>query len=153
MTMFRAIGYIFFVVGFGLLLACGALTWKTDQYIRASERVPGLVTSLQGFSDGYFSPVVRFRTRDGREMMFTAQWRSRPADFKVGEAVEVLYPPDRPGEASIGSLWQQRGVSIILGILGGTFLIFGMAGIVFGRASKIAAPAEPQGSAAGPRQG
>ncbi len=142
MTMFRAMGSMFFVIGFGLLLGCGALTWKADQFIRMSERAPGLVTAFHRSNDGYSSPVVRFRTAEGREIMFTSKWRSRPADYDVGEQVEVLYPPARPGDASIGSMWEQRGVSIILGAIGGTFMLFGVAGIVFGRMPKPPSPAE-----------
>lgn len=149
MTMLRAIGFIFFVVGFGLVLGCGALTWKADKYIRASARAPGVVTALQRSGDGYYSPVVRFRTAEGREMMFTSKWRSKPADYDVGEQVEVLYPPARPGDASIGSLWEQRGVSILLGAIGAPFMLFGIVGIIFGRMPKPPAPAAaPSGTAA-----
>jgi hypothetical protein len=146
MSMLRAIGFIFFVLGLGFLIGCGALTWHTDRFIRTAARAPGVVIALDASrSDGktYYAPVVRFRTAEGRELMFTSKWRSHPADFDVGEQVEVLYPPDRPGDASIGSLWQQRGVSLILGFMAFVFLVVGVCGIVFGRVPKAPAPAAP----------
>ncbi len=149
MTMFRAIGYIFFVLGFGLLVGCGVLTWTTDRFIRNSERAAGVVTALQRSNDGSASPVVRFHTAEGRQILFTSKWRSRPAGYAVGDPVEVLFPPARPGDASIGSVWEQRGVSIILGIIGGTFLIFGTAGIAFGRMPEPPLPEAPQSVSSG----
>ncbi len=55
-----------------------------------------------------YYPVVRFNTEQRREYYFTSGVGAYPADYAVGERVEVLYNPEDPHEAVIKawkSLW------------------------------------------------
>ncbi|NMC14391.1 MAG: DUF3592 domain-containing protein [Chloroflexi bacterium] len=72
-------------------------------------------------------PVVRFTTPQGEEISFTDRVGSNPAEYKVGDKVEVLYNPDHPQEATIKN-WMQVwftplgitsiGLLLILGLIG-----------------------------------
>ncbi|MBN1535980.1 MAG: DUF3592 domain-containing protein [Anaerolineales bacterium] len=72
-------------------------------------------------------PRVRFTTPQGQEVSFTDSVGSYPADYEVGDKVEVLYNPENPREATIKNwkyiwfapLWITAiGLLPILGLLG-----------------------------------
>lgn len=72
-------------------------------------------------------PKVSFTTSQGEEISFTDPVGSYPADYEVGDKVEVLYNPKNPQEATIKN-WKQIwfaplwitviGLLPILGLLG-----------------------------------
>jgi hypothetical protein len=51
-------------------------------------------------------PKVSFTTPQGEEISFTDPVGSYPADYEVGDRVEVLYNPENPQEATIKN-WKQ----------------------------------------------
>lgn len=74
-----------------------------------------------------YYPVVSFTTAQGYLYIFTDGEGSDPPTYKVGEAVEVLYNPDDPRDATIhswmsiwmGPLWiTVIGLFPILGLIG-----------------------------------
>jgi hypothetical protein len=48
-----------------------------------------------------YYPVVRFTTTQGREFVFTDGVGTYPPDYEVGDAVDVLYNPQNPRDATI----------------------------------------------------
>jgi hypothetical protein len=46
-------------------------------------------------------PVVRYRTTDGREVVFRSDFGAQPSPWRPGQPVTVLYNPGNPQEARI----------------------------------------------------
>lgn len=91
--------------------------------IQAEGTVIGLVESRDEDGTSY-APLIRFQTQGGREIEFKSSYSSNPPQYKVGQKVTVLYPPDRPGEAQIkgaGNL-----LALIFGLVGGFELLLGL---------------------------
>lgn len=84
--------------------------------LQAEGTVIGLVESRDEDGTSY-APVIRFQTQGGREFEFKSSYSSNPPQYKVGQKVTVLYPPDQPGDAQIkgaGNL-----LALIFGLVGG----------------------------------
>ena len=67
-----------------------------------------------------YHPVVSFRTSAGAEITFTDQVGSYPAEYAVGDAVDVRYQPETPQEARVYrwiNLWFSPLLFIALGLL------------------------------------
>jgi hypothetical protein len=93
-------------------------------------RAPGEVVRnvRQGSNKSGVRPVVRFQDETGATFEFTAPIGNSPAQFDVGEAVTVVYPPGEPDEAKIDN-WLQLWFGPMLS--GFFVLVFGGIGIGF----------------------
>ena len=113
-----------FAVGGLLFVAIGArIVQSAHRFLRTAHRVPGVVTDLRcrtGSSDssGTWYPVLRFTTRDGRQVDTTAMYGTNPAPARTGERVTVLYDPQRPTRAALHGRVGGR-------LLGGGFVVLG----------------------------
>jgi hypothetical protein len=83
-----------------------------DQYTRTPGSVVG--NDYLGITDpedstrtswAYY-PMVRFTSKSGQELTFTDGVGTYPAEFEIGDVVEVLYDPDQPQQAKINS-WKR----------------------------------------------
>lgn len=74
----------------------------------------------------YF-PVVSFTTADGNLYIFTQGGGSDPPAYEVGEAVEVLYNPENPHDATISS-WVNVWMVPMIFIAVGSLPILGLIG-------------------------
>ena len=73
-----------------------------------------------------YSPVVRFTTKEGKEITFKS---GSGRNFRgVGAEVTVLYQPESPEEAQIGSFYERYITPSILGVMG---LVFAYLGRIF----------------------
>lgn len=130
MTRVRRSLFISLALGVCMLLAAVAKWIEMNNFIDRAEHAQGTVVKmLKTFSPGSeptdYTAVVRFTTRNGRVVTFEDPFRSSPAQFKVGERVEVLYPADNPAAArtrTSGSLWS---AVTLLGIGGAVFVVMG----------------------------
>ncbi len=91
-------------------------------------QVEGTVITLRTSQDDdgstSYAPVVRFTSQGGREFTFESNFYSSPPQYKTGQKVTVLYPPDQPSEAKIkgeGSL-----LAFIFGLVGGFEILLGL---------------------------
>lgn len=67
-----------------------------------------------------YYPVVRFKSAQGGDFIFTDDAGAYPPDFQVGDSIEVLYDPINPLDASINSwfsLWMGPVAFITVGLL------------------------------------
>ena len=110
---------------FGLLfVGIGAWTVQAARrFLRTAQRVPGVVTDLRyspgsADSSGIYYPVLRFTTRDGRQVDTTAMYGTNPPPARAGDQVTVLYDPQRPSRAALHGRLGGR-------LLGGFFILFG----------------------------
>ena len=52
-----------------------------------------------------YAPLVRYETNTGIQLDFTSSLSSSPPDYKVGDAVPVVYTPLNPQQAEIDRRW------------------------------------------------
>lgn len=123
---------IFLLIGLGLLGGAGYLVLDTRGDIARAETAAGSVIDLIGErdSDGgtVYYPRVRYVTRSGETVEFTAAVGSSPPSFDVGEEVSVLYDPAAPEEARIDTFFQLWFGAVILGGIGLVFTLIGGVG-------------------------
>ena len=100
------------VLGLPFLVIGGVELAKMAQRVSASERVVGTVVDnlRETFGEGTaYVPVVEFVTvGEGEVVRFTDGIGSEPAQFEVGEQVEVVYDPATPRDARVATwmrLW------------------------------------------------
>jgi Protein of unknown function (DUF3592) len=129
----RATLGVFLAVGLALLVGGGYSFVHTQTAIATAASADGavieLIDSRDSDGDTVYYPRVRFRTRAGNVVEFTGSVGSKPAAFGVGEAVKVLYDPERPGDARIDAFFQLWFLPIVLGGMGIIFAGIGGAGI------------------------
>ncbi len=77
----------------------------------------------------FYAPVVRFHTRDGREIEFEGLG-ANPPDYEEGDRVPVLYREERPGAAKIESFQELHAGPVAVGVFG---LLFTAVGLVLWR--------------------
>lgn len=124
-TTLRATAWLFLAFGVAAMTGGGVWAQRTSSFLSRAESAPGTVIALaphRGERSTLYAPIVRFSTSPGDERRFEHDVRSSPPGYGVGEAVEVLYDPERPHDArirSFGALW------------GGPLVVCGL-GVVFG---------------------
>lgn len=89
-----------------LLVAIGsAFMWNEHRVIRSSEIVPGTVIELvasRGSKGGtVYAPRIRFRTLEGREVIFKSRVSSSSPGVKAGDTVYMAYNRSNPERAKI----------------------------------------------------
>jgi len=117
--IFMLIGLLFFSIGSGL-------TVRQRTLEQEGVEAQGAVVDLQENydSDGStYTPVVRFRTRDGQAIEFVSSYSSSPPAFDVGESVTVVYPLENPTKAIIKGEGQL--LHIVFMLLGGLVAAIG----------------------------
>ena len=130
--VFRLVGMIFLLVSVVLLVACGLTARYSRNFAASAERAEGTVIDLSrstGKSQGnsVYHPVVSYRTAQGEEIEFISSWGSRPAPYRRGAKVTVLYDAAEPQEARIESFFALWGASVITG---GLAVVFGLLGLM-----------------------
>lgn len=83
----------------GALLRSGATARGTVVELR---RVPGSPSVRMGKGSAS-SPVVRYTPPSGGERIVVGSTNRYPAPWRVGDAVDVVYDPDRPERADLRS--------------------------------------------------
>jgi hypothetical protein len=130
--------FIFGLLTCGFLLAGFAFWYKAKRFIDKSEKAKGVVIKVKKipFEDrgDTFSPVVRFRTNDGRALSFTDAVSRYPAEFEVGEQTDVLYDPENPHNArAVKNISDLFLLAKMFGVAGAAVIASGLVmGIVFG---------------------
>jgi hypothetical protein len=130
---------LFAFVGGAIALGAGVLLGvRTVKFERRAIRASGVVIDNVANMDGSqnqvcYYPKIRFRTNEGLDVTFISSSGNNDSGFRVGEAVTVLYDPQRPTRAVIDSFWSRWGLSVILIGLGLVALI---AAAVVGRSRR-----------------
>ncbi len=123
------------LVAAGILLGMGVIFTVVAAFIffqgymleRDGIQAEGTVIDLAESRDEdgtSYAPVIRFQTQGGREFEFKSNYYSSPPQYKVGQKVTVIYPPERPGEAQVkgaGNL-----LVLIFGLVGGFEILLGL---------------------------
>ncbi len=108
------VGLIMMVIA--ITLAVTNSNFKKDS-MTAAGTVLELVMSDNNDSDAY-TPKIKFITAAGDTIVFTHSIYSDPPVFAVNEVVKVLYNPESPADAKVGSFFSLFSGSIILFAIG-----------------------------------
>ncbi|WP_448380161.1 DUF3592 domain-containing protein [Gloeomargarita sp.] len=126
--------------GIGALVFSGGLfsLHKTRTFLATAARATGEVIALErrwsrrreGGSSCHYYPVVQFQLPNGRWVQFTGQVGSTPPAYRVGQRVEVLYPPGQPHAARLCSFLELWFGPILFTGMGGLFLLMGGVSLI-----------------------
>ena len=113
------------ILGIGGLIAAGGVLMGLGnlRHVLYGERADGIVTEVVRDGDMY-APVVRFRLPQG-ETVEVKDLGSGAPDFSTGDAVTVLYLPERPQDFRLDTFERLWLVPIFLIGFGGFWLTFG----------------------------
>jgi hypothetical protein len=120
---------ILIVLGFALLLA-GQYSYKrTEAFLQRAERATGEVVELKQVDNGdgaTYAPVVEY-SADDHKRRFVDSLSSNPPSYHTGQTVRVVYSRDNPKDARIDRGAWNYWLCILLGSLGGLFLLLGVS--------------------------
>jgi hypothetical protein len=96
------------LIAIGCLWAGISALIKGRRKRAGSASAPGVVVELQKKSfnpgsGGVYCPTIEFSTPTGEIVRFESSFGTMPASHKVGQAVKVLYDPQKPHTAEIES--------------------------------------------------
>jgi len=114
-----------------LLIAAFATSMHTLRFTRIAQRTIGNIIEMRPNNDRdsgdvTYAPTFRFQDTSGSEHTVSSHFYSAPPEFRVGDAVKVLYRSDDPESARIDSYWQVWGLPTLLAIIGGVQLPTGI---------------------------
>lgn len=121
-------------VGVILLVVAGYFFVQEQSFLQRAEHLTGTVTDLSistSFQDQQtwtdYCPVIDFRTNQGKSVEYTSDTCSNPADYKVGQKVNIYYDPNDPNATQMPDKYasQYAGVFIPL-IVGFIFAAIGL---------------------------
>ena len=113
-------GLVFFGIGSGL-------TYQQRTFERQGAQAQGEVVGLAQSCDDdgcTYSPVVRFKTQNGKTVSFESTYSSSLPAYEVGESVDVIYTPGNPEKAVIRGEGQV--FRIIFMTIGGIVITLGL---------------------------
>src|SRR5690348_975399 len=129
----RIFKWVFLILGLAFIALATLFLINTRGFIAHAHRAEGAVVDMLSDRDGY-TPVVRFRTPQGKEVTFQESGKQKPAPYAVGDTLQVLYLPETPADARIdrfSSLWLLPTVFGFLGAgfagIGGGIILYGMS--------------------------
>lgn len=127
-AMWIAIYAFLFLLGWGLTYLAYVQYQKTSKLLASGIRTTATVTDLieSRDSDGTtYSPVFEFTDKSMTKRTFTSSIRSRPAAYKVGEKVKIVYDQKNTEDVKTISFWGLYRGSIILLMISAPLLIVG----------------------------
>jgi hypothetical protein len=134
MKVISVIKYAFFLVGAAMLIGAAWMVHSTREFLAGAQRTEGTVVALvpsRGSSGStLYSPVVTFRSADGRDIEVRSRVASNPPAHDEGETVSVLYRPAAPGDAQVESFFSLWGGASIVGGIGSAFFLVGLSMIL-----------------------
>ncbi len=85
--------------------------------IKNGYKATAIVIDLQNILSNNTSdltPIFKFTTTTGQEIIFKGFGASSPPAFNIGEKVNIIYNPDNPNEAKVLTYFGVFGLTIIL---------------------------------------
>ena len=82
-----------------------------------------------------YYPVVRYQTKNGKNVTFTSSSGSYPSPYKRGDRVTILYDPENPKKARIKSFRSLWLAPILCFGIGGILILTGSVILMWGRLS------------------
>ena len=116
------VGIMFFLIGLAVLIYSLVAFIKRRRQIADWVEAVGVVTALapeSGQRGQIYCPVVQFTTSTGLPFNFKSSVGSNPAQYAIGQSVNIIYDTQNPQNAEINSrtsLWFVSGCSFALGL-------------------------------------
>jgi hypothetical protein len=109
--------------GICCLLLASAFGIRTVIFIHRAATANGSVVRLieatvENNETINYAPVFTFTASNGYRYTITPNTASNPSEFKVGQAVQVLYERNSPSNARLASFWQLWFLPVLLSGLG-----------------------------------
>ena len=119
------------VLGAILFLTAAFILYRhTQSFVHSASRTQGTVTKLV-LSGKFYFPVYTFKDARGVKHSVQSLSGSKPAAYKIGDLVGVLYQPDEPDNAEIDQFFDVWIWPIAFAGFGVLFLLFRFVVIVF----------------------
>ena len=119
------------VLGAILFLTAAFILYRhTQSFVHSASRPQGTVTKLV-LSGKFYFPVYTFKDARGVKHSVQSLSGSKPAAYKIGDLVGVLYQPDAPDNAEIDQFFDVWIWPIAFAGFGVLFLLFRFVVIVF----------------------
>ena len=120
----------FIGAGVILLAISGILFVRELVFLGRAETTSGIVTAYSTYTDSedstLYCPVIKYTTREGENNAYTSSSCSAPADFNIGDMVQMVYDPGNPKNVQIKNIWDEYVGTIITGLIGLPFFIVGV---------------------------
>jgi len=128
---------ISFAIVFLLCLITAFIFYQNSgNFVKSSITGQGTVIELQKSGKTYY-PIVKFKSKTGKEFTFKAGVGTNPPAYQIGNNVNIIYSPEDPQKAQINSPLYFWFLPILFGGLGG---IFGLLSFAFLIVWKIIQP-------------
>ena len=118
-------------IGIALFIIAGGLFAASLYFTSQAELVSGTVISLStnidpDYNSELLCPVVKYTTKAGQSLSFNSDVCSSPANFAVGDQVQVYYNPQVPTQAQLKDFWSQNLEAVTWGGMGVPFAALGL---------------------------
>jgi hypothetical protein len=118
-------------IGLVLILIGGVLYLVNAVFTSQAELVPGSVVSITksvdpDYNSELYCPVVKYTTKAGQTLTIDSDVCSSPADYAVGDQVQVYYNPGSPSQAQIRNFWSQNLEAVSMTGMGLPFAFLGL---------------------------
>jgi Protein of unknown function (DUF3592) len=114
---------VFAAIGIPCFLLAAYFTFSTVQKLATWESAQGVIN---GYDDTNY-PLINFDYQ-GKAYEFGSYYKGN--DMHDGDAVDVIFPPNQPDQAEVGSFFSMWFLPVFLSIFGVTFGGVGVYGIV-----------------------
>lgn len=98
------------------------LFMNTRKFVNAATKTKGTVIRLdprEGSKGGtIYLPIFEFRTLDGQVITVAHDSAQKPAQYKVGQSIDVLYNPENPQDAKISGSTNLYMLPVIFAVVG-----------------------------------
>ena len=130
MGAYRAVSYVgivIFLLG-GVVAVYGLTFWlEVEDLKKNGIKAEGTVYEI-GQKAIYRFPFVKFKTKEGKEIMFKSQLEVNMDlfQYKIGDKVTVIYHKDDPNNVRIDGFWEKNIERLYLGVLGAIVMMVGL---------------------------
>jgi len=120
---------LFPLIGLAALAGAWMLYSDAREFVATATVTEGTVVELvrsRSTDATTYAPHVTFTDAQGRTHAFTSRTSSNPPAYHAGETVRVLYRSGSPEQARIDGFFSLWGGALIVGVLGGVFVLAGL---------------------------
>lgn len=118
--------YLYLLLGVIALIVGILITKNTVEFTQLASTANGKVSKLVVIERKFY-PEVSFSNSENETVVFTSNYGCKPACYKEGDTVSVLYLPNSPKKAQLNtffSLWMPTILTCGIGILFVVFSLF-----------------------------
>lgn len=121
--------FVFFLVGALFLGIAYYIYYSQQQLVRNGIKTQGVVIGMHRMKPREYpvAPSIRYRTQDGREVVFHSSEGRNPPAYQIGEEVTLYYDPVRPENVHLDGDYL---MVYVMGGMGIVFLLFSVWEIV-----------------------